>query len=86
MWGLLRFFNRHLNPSNLRNLDYSIIRDESHNYRLRQYYIRPQAQVKQLQTVFQDISVYPWQSGEAIAPQELDQQTDMWLYYLCTIP
>lgn len=85
MWGFLRVFNPHLNPKNLKTLDYSIIRDESHNYRLRQYYIRPKAQVEQLTPFFQNISVYSWKTGKAIAPQEFDKQSDMWIYYLCTI-
>lgn len=86
MWGFLCFFNRPLTAVTLQDVDYAIIRDESHNFRLRQYYIRPKAQLQQLDQFFTKINVYSWQTGEPIADHELEAQREMWLYYLCRIP
>ena len=85
MWGILRLFNQSLSLKKLESLDHAIIRDESHNFRLRQYYIRPRAQLQQLATYFKETTVYSWQTGQVIADHELEQQADMWLYYLCQL-
>ena len=85
MWVFLRSFNRHLDPSTLSALSHAVIRDESHNFRLKQYYIRPHAQLKQLAPYFKETTVYSWQTGEAIAADEFTMQTEMWLYYLCKL-
>ncbi|MEA5508664.1 class I SAM-dependent methyltransferase [Crocosphaera sp. UHCC 0190] len=86
MFGFLRFFNSSLTYQQLQNSPYAIIRDESHNFRLKTYYIRPIEQIKQLQTVFSDIKVYSWKTGQEIMnQQDLDSNIDMWLYYLCLI-
>ena len=86
MWGVLKFFNRSLSADKLREMDYAIIRDESHNFRLRQYYIRPKAQLAQLSEFFQETTVLSWQSGEVISEDELKHQMEMWCYYLCQLP
>ncbi len=86
MLGLLNIFNLEITHKQLETADYLIIKDESHNFRLQTYYIRPQAQIQQLQSSFDEIKIYSWQTGlEIINPQELSTNTDMWLYYLCTI-
>lgn len=86
MWAILRSFNRHLNCQSLSQLSHTVIRDESHNFRLKQYYIRPRAQLEQLTPFFADTTVYSWQTGEAIADHDLESQKEMWLYYLCKFP
>ncbi len=86
MWGFLRWFNRPLDKETISAASHAVIRDESHNFRLRQYYIRPKAQLEQLSPFFSETTVYSWQRGEAIAEQDLEHQQDMWLYYLCKIP
>jgi ubiquinone/menaquinone biosynthesis C-methylase UbiE len=86
MFGLLRFFNRSISSQQIKSSDHEIIQDESHNFRLKQYYIRPQEQINQLQADFSDIRMYSWKSGlELITQMDLSANTDMWLYYLCKI-
>ncbi|PZO44112.1 MAG: class I SAM-dependent methyltransferase [Pseudanabaena frigida] len=86
MFGLLRFFNRSISSKQLKSSDYEIIQDESHNFRLKQYYVRPQEQIDQLKADFDNIKMYSWKSGLEIANQkELSINSDMWLYYLCQI-
>jgi ubiquinone/menaquinone biosynthesis C-methylase UbiE len=85
MLVLLRFFNRSISPQQIKSSGYEIIQDESHNFRLKQYYVRPQEQIRQLQSNFDNIKIYSWKSGlEITNPQELDANEDMWLYYFCT--
>jgi ubiquinone/menaquinone biosynthesis C-methylase UbiE len=86
MFALLRFFNRSISPQQLKYAKHEIIQDESHNFRLKQYYIRPQEQLNQLEADFDNIRIYSWQSGlEITTQQELSDNSDMWLYYLCKI-
>ncbi len=86
MLALLRFLNRPLSLSQLNAADYAVVKDESHNFRLSTYYIRPQAQIRQLQQGFEHIRVYSWQDGQEITSRAaLQGNTEMWLYYLCTI-
>ncbi|MCU0566778.1 MAG: class I SAM-dependent methyltransferase [Oculatellaceae cyanobacterium Prado106] len=86
MFGLLRFFNRSISLKQLQQADHEMIQDESHNFRLKQYYVRPQEQLTQLQTAFNAIKIYSWKSGlEITTPDELSANTEMWLYYLCQI-
>ena len=86
MFVLLRQLNPSVSLKQIKESDYEIIRDESHNFRLKQYYIRPQAQLEQLRTDFEAIRIYPWNSGiEIDTPQALSSCTEMWLYYFCRI-
>ncbi|MEM1370460.1 MAG: class I SAM-dependent methyltransferase [Cyanobacteria bacterium P01_H01_bin.15] len=85
MWGLLRLFNHQLNYQDLMNSEHVIVRDESHNFRLDTYYIRPAAQIVQLTPGFRDVEVYSWRTGEQLDAQAQSQNTDMWLYYLCQV-
>ena len=86
MFALLRLFNRLVSLRQIRESDYEIIRDESHNFRLKQYYIRPQAQLNQLASNFEAVKTYAWNSGSAIKTmQELNLCTEVWLYYFCRI-
>lgn len=86
MFALLRFFNRSISPQQIKHSKHEIIQDESHNFRLKQYYIRPQEQINQLKADFDNIRIYSWKSGLEIATQqEISDNSDMWLYYLCKI-
>jgi ubiquinone/menaquinone biosynthesis C-methylase UbiE len=86
MFALLRFFNRSISPQQMKYSKHEIIQDESHNFRLKQYYIRPQEQINQLKADFDNIRIYSWKSGlEITTPEDLSDNSDMWLYYLCQI-
>ncbi|MEM8639287.1 MAG: class I SAM-dependent methyltransferase [Cyanobacteria bacterium P01_G01_bin.54] len=85
-WGLLRGFNLRLTPDKLAQLDYAIIKDEPHNFRLANYYIRPSAQLDQLAPHFDSVQIYTWQTGTEITDTAtLLANRDLWLYYLCRI-
>ncbi len=86
MFAFLKLFNFSMTHDQLKTADYLIIRDESHNFRLQTYYIRPQAQIQQLASHFNNIEIYSWKTGLKIL-DESDQSinSDMWLYYLCVI-
>lgn len=87
MFALLRLFNFGIDRDRLKNSNHLILRDESHNFRLQTYYIRPEAQVKQLEEAnFKNIEIYSWQNGRKIldkSDRALD--IDMWLYYFCVL-
>lgn len=86
MLALLRWFNNSIRLDQLHAAEYAILRDESHNFRLKTYYISPQAQINQLQNCFSDIQVFSWRDGlELKTDEDLRSNTDMWLYYLCKI-
>ncbi len=87
MSGLLNVVNYPIGHKQLKLLNHAVLRDESHNFRLKQYYIRSAAQVAQLlQAGFQDVQVYSWKSGvELVTAVERSACTDLWLYYLCRI-
>ena len=86
MCSILRFLNRPLNPSCIKALSYAIVKDESHNFRLDTYYSRPKDQVAQLEQYFNNIEVYSWKNDiELVTEADRAANTDMWLYYLCTV-
>lgn len=86
MLALLRFYNRSISLSQFSTATHLIIKDESHNFRLNQYYVRPQEQLNQLAADFSHIRVYSWKSGlEITDAEELNTNTDLWLYYLCVL-
>jgi ubiquinone/menaquinone biosynthesis C-methylase UbiE len=86
MAALLHFFNRSISLIQLKESNYAILRDESHNFRLKTYYIRPKEQIHQLGDGFKDFRVYSWkQDVEIRSKKEMDSICDLWLYYLCTI-
>ena len=65
----------------------AIINDGVHGGRLRTYYIRPAAQVTELQHYFWDVVVYSLNTGAPLPyTASLDDLAAPWLYYLCTIP
>ncbi len=86
MWGFLRLCNPGITGDRLKSSGYAILRDESHNFRLQTYYIRPQEQVQQLTPNFRDIKIYSWKTGlELTCASDLYSNDDMWLYYLGVI-
>jgi ubiquinone/menaquinone biosynthesis C-methylase UbiE len=86
MFALLRTFNPSLTLQKLKTASYAIVKDESHNFRLNTYYVRHQEQLDQLGPNFSDIKSYSWKTGlELTNEQELNANSDLWLYYLCTI-
>jgi ubiquinone/menaquinone biosynthesis C-methylase UbiE len=79
--AILRFLNRPYTP--IQKLPHAILKDESHNFRLDTYYIRPAAQIN---PHFDNIQVYSWRNTiELITESDRASNTDMWLYYQCTI-
>ena len=83
MFAFLRLFNLSITLKKLPKKNYCIIRDESHNFQLKTYYVRPQEQIKQLSTSFYNIKIFSWQSGKQILDMnETVIDCDMWLYYL----
>jgi ubiquinone/menaquinone biosynthesis C-methylase UbiE len=86
MFSLLRLVNRSIDLAYIKSADYAIIRDESHNFQLKTYYVRPKEQIHQLSDQFSVFKIYSWKKDiEIISAQELKTNSDMWLYYLCNI-
>lgn len=86
MFALMRFLNRSITLTQIKAADYMIVRDESHNFRLNTYYIRPKEQVYQLGIYFTDCKIYSWKSEIEIADErDLNSNREMWLYYFCRI-
>ena len=85
MLAILKLSNLAIAHNQVKASDHLIIKDEPHNFRLLNYYIQPQAQIKQLAN-FNHIEIYSWRSGLKILDlDQLSTTTDMWLYYLCVI-
>jgi ubiquinone/menaquinone biosynthesis C-methylase UbiE len=84
MLGILRLLNRPLTLNQLQQLPFAIVRDESHNFALRTYYIRPAAQLAQLAEQFEQVQVYAWNSAAELPIGPGAVNTDLWLYYCCT--
>ncbi len=86
MSGILHLFNFPIGLTHLKSVSHAILKDESHNFRLKHYYIRPAAQIEQLQSYFDDVQVYSWRTGNELTnATEMKDCTDLWLYYLCRI-
>ena len=86
MFAFLRGFNGGISYQSIKENSYAILRDESHNFRLRTYYIRASEQIEQLEPIFNDIKVYSWKNGlELTTNHDRISCSDMWLYYLCRL-
>jgi ubiquinone/menaquinone biosynthesis C-methylase UbiE len=85
MASFLHLFNLPMTLKQLRRSSYFILKDESHNFRLNTYYIRPQEQLNQLALHFRDTKIYSWKSGLEVTIEDTQYHSDMWLYYLCRI-
>jgi ubiquinone/menaquinone biosynthesis C-methylase UbiE len=84
MLGILKAVNPSLSLAKLRVLPWAIVKDESHNFRLNTYYIRPEDQIKQLGNWFKNIQVYSWKQAVELEPDDRASNVDQWLYYCCT--
>ncbi len=83
MLGILRVLNSELTLTKIKGLPWAIVKDESHNFRLNTYYIRPEDQIEQLVPLFENIQVYS-QIGELEDRDNQRSNLDQWLYYYCT--
>lgn len=72
-------------PTALRSLDGALINDGTHQFRLRQYYVRPYSQVRELTALgFDDITLFDREGADITAPAQRDRCTDDWVTYLCS--
>ncbi len=85
MWGLLRLVNRGVNVAQIDAAAHLTLKDESHNFRLQNYYIRPEAQIEQLDFGFHQVELYPWKRGVRVELGDPAIEDEMWLYYLCVV-
>lgn len=86
MLALLRWTNRPMTLPQLKASAYVVAKDESHNFCLQTYYVRPEQQLSQLDANFSHVTVYSWKSGLNLTNTcELLSNKDLWLYYLCRI-
>jgi ubiquinone/menaquinone biosynthesis C-methylase UbiE len=85
MLAIFRLFNRAIAPGQLKTSAYALVKDDSHNFRLKTYYVRPQEQINQLEPNFSHLQIYSWKNDSEIASDELCFNADLWLYYLCLI-
>ena len=64
--------------------DYAIINDGSHDYQSWHYYIRPQAQIRQLIAYgFGNIRLFAVDGRELTSPEAVAAETGYMIYYLC---
>jgi ubiquinone/menaquinone biosynthesis C-methylase UbiE len=86
MFAIMRWLNRSLSLTQLKVMDYTIVRDESHNFCLNTYYVRSAYQLAQLAPYFHNIKIYSWQQGQELTSEaDLAATPDRWLYYLCRV-
>ncbi len=86
MLGFLKLFNPSITRKQLKTAGHLMIRDESHNFRLQTYYIRPEEQLKQLESSFNNIEIYSWKSGlKILDTSDPSLNDDLWLYYFCVV-
>jgi len=66
---------------------YALVKDSGHDFRIGNYYIKPEEQLKQLTDMgFTNIRTFSFNSGKEIVNNiELNKLTDSWLYYLANI-
>lgn len=64
--------------------DFALIYDGAHQFQLRHYYIKPVAQVRQLQEHgFRDLRLFALNGQELTAEAAIAANTDYMIYYLC---
>jgi ubiquinone/menaquinone biosynthesis C-methylase UbiE len=77
-----------LNPSSkkLGKMEYAIINDGAHMFRVITYYIKPEKQIEQLTNLgFKNIKIYSLEEGKEIdSSSDLSSARDYWLHYLCS--
>ena len=83
----LRLFYENGFPNKYRKIDFSILNDGAHHFKLKTYYIKPTAQVEQLQRAgFKNIRLFSLKTGEEIDRVGLNGAVkDSWIYYWCEL-
>jgi ubiquinone/menaquinone biosynthesis C-methylase UbiE len=85
-WFLRNQLNPNLRGDSLDLQDYVVYRDGPHSFKMKNYFIRPKAQVEQLAEHYYDILAYSNSTGQVVDPAlEYSGPNDAWLYYLCKI-
>ncbi len=74
-------------PWKYKKMDYTVIRDDVHRFRLNHYYAKPGVVVSQLKELgFGNIRVFPSKSAGELDIKTLDKVDQYgWLHYLCEI-
>ncbi|MEQ1744453.1 MAG: class I SAM-dependent methyltransferase [Saprospiraceae bacterium] len=74
-------------PGKYRDKDFAIINDGAHHFKLNTYYIKPTAQVEQLERMgFKNIRLFSLKTGGEVEKARLNGAgKDSWIYYLCEI-
>jgi ubiquinone/menaquinone biosynthesis C-methylase UbiE len=75
-----------LNLKNVKKKDWGIINDGAHRFRLKTYYIKPTAQIRQLEeSGFRDIRQYSLKDGKELSASRLSEINEPWIYYTCRV-
>lgn len=83
-WSCVRFLLMNKFPWKMRKLNWSIINEEAYGFTVPQYYIRPSAQIEQLQdSGFGNMHLYSL-DGTEISLEKINDAKDPWVYYLCS--
>ncbi|MBK8965202.1 MAG: class I SAM-dependent methyltransferase [Lewinellaceae bacterium] len=74
-------------PGKYRDKDFAILNDGAHHFKLNTYYIKPAAQVEQLERLgFKNIRLFSLKTGGEVEKARLNGAgKDSWIYYLCEI-
>lgn len=72
---------RHVAQAAAQERDWAIVNDGAHDCRLETYYVRPAAQLAQLEPAFGAVRVFTV-AGRELAREELASSEDDWLYFL----
>ncbi|WP_427912762.1 class I SAM-dependent methyltransferase [Ramlibacter sp. MMS24-I3-19] len=81
-WRWRRRHARDVSRVAAQRLDWAIVNDGAHECRLATYYVRPAAQLAQLQPAFTGIRMFS-RAGEELAAEQFARVDDDWLYLLC---
>jgi len=75
-------------PGKYRKKDFAILNDSAHHFKLKTYYIKPDAQIEQLEGfVFKTICFFSLKTGEEMDKAALNGASgDSWIYYMCEFP
>jgi SAM-dependent methyltransferase len=85
-WALWHLrYGRKLDRAALSIADHAVLNDGSYGCALNTYYVRPQAQLAQLENGFCNVEVYCLDTGQEIDHAALDRAMDPWLYYWCEV-
>lgn len=83
-WIKLSFvYNNPFRILKLMSSSHAFINDGAHGYRLKQYYITPPEQLKQLDGYFENVRLFLSDGSEVQNGYELSKINDWWIYYFC---